>query len=59
MAPAASDVDLVRNDVSKLLYSTVYFTESFTEIYDVPGFLVYFGACADGGYQALSSPASG
>ena len=35
---------------------TIKPAESFTEIYDVPGFLVHFGACADSVYQALSSP---
>ena len=29
--------------------------DCFTEIYDVPGFWVHFGTCADSVYQALFS----
>ena len=32
-----------------------WFTDCFTEIYDVPGFSVHFGAYADSVYQALFS----
>ena len=51
---AVSDVDIeaglaLNRESSMIVYGL------FTEIYDVPGFSVHFGACADSVYQALFS----
>ena len=48
-------MSMSRQIYREIVSHVLWFTDCFTEIYDVPGFSVHFGACADSVYQALFS----
>ena len=40
-------MSMSRQIYREIVSHVLWFTDCFTEIYDVPGFSVHFGACAD------------